>query len=298
MNKIDYNELQLYRNSMLERRLSVSTIAKRLSLLSKYHDYIQSKNLTIYEVTSVDAHEFLLRYSKHKVSTFNSYSAMIKQFHIFLEERNLIKKPCSHLIKFKPDSYPLPRNIPKEDLIKLCQPTAKEMERMDSIITLRNQAIIEFLVSTGVRCAELRNCKLKMLSNDLSECFIITRKRGVNRTVYLGQYAVEALQNYLQKRKLSGSSGNEPLFLSTHKRQLSAGGLKVILEKLSLTRLGYPVSTNVIRHSFATEMLRSAGCLRSVQKLMGHAKITSTVRYCHLDISDMKRAIEQYHPRS
>ncbi len=187
-------------------------------------------------------------------------------------------------------------------MIKLCTPTADEYPLKSK--ALRNQAIVEFMFSTGVRSIELRCAKLKYLSDDLSTCFIATAKRGVPRYVYLGEPAQQALQNYLAIRAIhfeKGLSKSElelPIFTAdlTGTKAMSYQSLKDSITKLSVSRIGMSVNPHMIRHTFATEMLRASGNIRALQILMGHKTIDSTMVYCHLCTEDKIKAIETHHP--
>lgn len=125
----------------------------------------------------------------------------------------------------------------------------------------------------------------------------------MNRFVYLGDPAKEALNDYLTARNiklswLTKKQGEWPLFATRENNHMGNSTLASIIYELGKKRVGAKITPHMIRHTFATEMLRACGCLRSVQLLMGHSPIESTERYCHLDANDRTFAIDNYHPLS
>lgn len=238
-------------------------------------------------------HRFLLTLHHLKPSTYNLWLSHIKGFLRYCEQHNHVKVILPLLMKKREDTL-LPKNISLTMMLALCQPRKNEKTHLQTY--LRNQAIIEFLFSTGVRSIELRQLRVGSLSDDLSRCVIATAKSGVTRTVYLGNPAREALLTYLNSWNIDKRKDKHQYLFTSKDKAMTGTMLYNSVKNLAKKRIGIAVTPHMIRHTFATEMLRATGCLRSVQELMGHVNISNTARYCYLNYHDVLQAINKYHP--
>lgn len=256
----------------------------------------KTRNLRKLRVETVHAFLFTLR--DFETSTYNNYLIHLRQFLTWLERHHQVA-PMSWLLHGKPAEDSLPRNIPLFQMEQICTPAEQEADLPPSRLALRNQAIVEVLFSTGVRNSELRNMRVGHLSADLTECTIATLKGGVNRTVYLGEAAVDALQRYFQSESVERQKdANRYVFPNCYGKQMSAKSLLTIVKAIGIRRCGCPVTPHMFRHTFATEMLRGCHCIRSVQEMLGHKSINTTTRYCHLDFDGQMKAVNAYHPHA
>lgn len=294
-----------YKSHTKKRQLSKKRELQTLRVVRCYLDYLSSINKTPITAKISDVNGYLSQQDHLSSATYNWYASILRVFHRYLYEKDIIKIDLSSCIFNKKTPNILPRNIPLNLMIKLCTPTPQEKAKLSSsVLLMRDQAMIEFLFSTGVRSAELLDAKIKNLSHDLSECLINTKKNGIPRYVYLGKPAQEALKRYLHKRGIvnlrstSKTEQKQYIFQNSRGGRLSYTALNVIIKKCAAERIATHVTPHMFRHTFATEILRSSGCLRSVQKLLGHRNIASTQRYCHLDVKDRMKAIDDFHPRS
>lgn len=272
------------------------------------NDYLQllcDKGVEVTISKAKDVEDYLTTLDYLNPSTYNHYVSVLRDFYHYLYRSKLIAIDWGEHLLYKKAPRLLPRNIPLQLMLQLCTPTAEEEVAIKtSLFAIRDQAIIEFLFSTGVRSAELLDAKLKDLSYDMSQCFIPTKKKGVPRYVYLGAPAREWLSFYLKKRgitaltQLSKDERESNLFLNKYNNGLSYTSLREIVINCAQKRIATKVTPHMFRHTFATEMLRSGGCLRSLQILLGHTSIASTQKYCHLDIKDRATAINDFHPMS
>lgn len=289
------------------KELSVTKENKRLKIrvIIQYLTYLTTIKKTPKTAKARHIEGYLSLFTHLSPSAYNHHVSVLRGFQHYLYQQGITDIDWSEHLIYKKYSRLLPRNIPLNLMIQLCTPTADEIRQLDSsILMLRDQAIIEFLFSTGVRSAELLDTKIKDLSYDWSECFIPTKKKGVPRYVYLGKPAQQALKRYLQQREITDlqtlkkNQHEQPIFLNQQGNRLSYTSLRKIISHTAIKRIGTHVTPHMFRHTFATELLRSSGCLRSVQIMLGHTSIASTQRYCHLDIQDRMKAIDEFHPRS
>ena len=163
-------------------------------------------------------------------------------------------------------------------------------------IGLRDRAIAELLYSAGLRLSELVDMDIADL--DLANGFAtVTGKGRKTRIVPVGSAAHEAIDAWLATRP--SARGDEPLFTSRLGRRLSARSVQLRLKRLGLKTSGNDaVHPHMLRHSFASHLLESSGDLRAVQELLGHANISTTQIYTHLDFQHLAKAYDAAHPRA
>jgi len=182
----------------------------------------------------------------------------------------------------------------------------KEMEKLldkpteNDPLSLRDKAILEFLYATGVRISELINAKRK---NFLSEVKLVRviGKGQKERIIPIGKEAIKATVRYLHevRPQLANENSEDFLFLNRRGRPFSRMGLWKILRKyVNQTGIKKKVSPHTIRHSFATHLLEGGADLRAVQEMLGHADISTTQIYTHLDREYLKQEHRDHHPRS
>lgn len=166
-------------------------------------------------------------------------------------------------------------------------------------IGIRDKAIAELFYSSGLRLAELVSCDL----NDIdlhSGIARVTGKGSKTRIVPVGRKAVQAIQNWVDKRiAWLGSASSSALFISKQKKRLSNRSVQKRLEywgkRIGLNSSLYP---HKFRHSCATHVLESSGDIRAVQELLGHADISTTQVYTHLDFQKLAEVYDRSHPRA
>jgi integrase/recombinase XerD len=166
----------------------------------------------------------------------------------------------------------------------------------------RDRAIMELLYATGCRASELSNLKLEDLHLDEGNCKC-RGKGDKQRIVPLGETAQLAVKDYLQRErpKLVERSPAVPawVILSRRGRRLRREAIWELVKKYAV-RVGVSpdVSPHTMRHSFATHLLAGGADLRQVQELLGHANITTTQIYTHVDASRLQKVHRQFHPRA
>ncbi|MCA9213253.1 MAG: site-specific tyrosine recombinase XerD [Planctomycetales bacterium] len=167
---------------------------------------------------------------------------------------------------------------------------------------IRDRAILELLYATGCRSSELSNLKLEDLHLEEGHC-LCRGKGDKQRIVPLGETAQEAVSEYL-RRERPGLDHRSPIeqpwvILSRRGRRLRREAIWELIKKYAV-RVGVSpqISPHTMRHSFATHLLAGGADLRQVQELLGHANITTTQIYTHVDASKLKKVHKQFHPRA
>ncbi|WP_456403621.1 tyrosine recombinase XerC [Thiolapillus sp.] len=168
----------------------------------------------------------------------------------------------------------------------------------DAPLDLRDQAMMELLYSSGLRLAELVAIDLHDL--DRSDAMLeVTGKGDKTRRLPVGRKALEAIGRWLKVRSELANTGEMALFVSQRGSRLSP---RSVQSRLALRAREQGASQHVhphlLRHSFASHLLESSGDLRAVQELLGHADISTTQIYTHLDFQHLAEVYDQTHPRA
>ena len=286
--------LNSYALELSKNRCKSVTVRYKMTLLGKYTQYLhENYGIDVCHATHKEVIAWLQSRNHLRPRSYNNELGILKAFWRYLREVHDYHLDVA-AYKNKSVQKMLPRNIAQDRMMTLCTP--HERETVHTLTALRDQAIIEYLFSTGVRSVELRTARLAHLSENLEECHIVTAKGGKNRTVYLGKPAREALGAYLARRCMKRINKQDWLFVSRTGKQLDVCAVTRLVKRISLRRLGYEVTPHMCRHTFATEMLRATGCLRSVQIMLGHSRLRNTAIYCALDFSDHCDAMSRFHP--
>src|SRR3954447_18608864 len=165
---------------------------------------------------------------------------------------------------------------------------------------LRDRAMIELLYASGLRISELANARLENFNFE-ERIVRVTGKGNKTRLVPVGRKACEALAAYLSGERpdlVKGRSGSE-IFLSERGTKLTTARIWQIIKKHArrsgLEKNVYP---HLLRHSFATHLLGNGADLRIIQEMLGHADISTTQVYTHVDQQRLKAVHRQFHPRA
>jgi integrase/recombinase XerC len=170
--------------------------------------------------------------------------------------------------------------------------------RSDDRLGVRDQAIMELFYSSGLRLSELLGLDLQDL--DLRDRTVrVLGKGGKTRIVPVGKEARAALERWLGERTALAGVGELAVFVGVNGRRL---GPRIVQRRIAqwarLQGLPEHVHPHMFRHSFASHLLESSGDLRAVQELLGHANISTTQVYTHLDFQHLARIYDAAHPRA
>jgi integrase/recombinase XerC len=163
---------------------------------------------------------------------------------------------------------------------------------------VRDRAIMELFYSSGLRLAELT--ALEVTDLDLRDRTVrVLGKGSRERIVPVGRHAAAALVRYLAERKLLAKPGVATLFLGRNGRRLTSRAVQLRVSTWA-RRAGIVqhVHPHMFRHSCATHVLESSGAIREVQELLGHASISTTAIYTHLNFQHLAKVYEATHPRA
>ena len=162
----------------------------------------------------------------------------------------------------------------------------------------RDKALILFMYSGGLRISEAAEMTLKNMARDFSTARIIG-KGGRERQVFFSDEAKEALLAYLPARKerIKAERPTDRVFISLRGKAISVPGVRWIISKYSeRSGLEKNIHPHSLRHSFATHLVNSGCDVRIVQELLGHASISTTQRYTHVNMENLRKVYNKAHP--
>jgi integrase/recombinase XerC len=186
----------------------------------------------------------------------------------------------------------LPRALDADQMSQLLeQPT-------EGPLGARDQAIMELFYSSGLRLAELVGLDLGAV--DFADRLVrVTGKGRKTRIVPVGSKAVTALQRWLKERTTLAAPGEQAMFVGRNGTRLGARAVQLRLAQIARRqRVPVKLHPHLFRHSFATHLLESSQDLRGVQEMLGHADISTTQVYTHLDFQHLAGVYDQAHPRA
>ncbi len=296
---------QFLRNQKMVHNASKYTIRNYRRSLNLFLETVGDIELTEIDLAKIDdfrdrIFQLKSRNSGTRISraTQNLYLVPVRSFLKFSHKRDLAENLLSpeKIELVKPD----PRNvagISAEELQRL----REFREKKSTQLALRDDAIVEMLFSTGLRISELVALNRENVNLKTREFSVIGKGKKV-RLVFLTVQARDLLEKYLDTRTdnyaplfLNSRFRGNPLEKKGECRRLSRTSIEIMIRdrgrKAGITR---PVTPHVLRHTFATTLLRNGADLRSVQEMLGHANISTTQIYTHVANADLKRIHNEF----
>lgn len=170
----------------------------------------------------------------------------------------------------------------------------------DGLLEQRDHAIFELFYSSGLRLSELVNLDIDML--DFSTGTVtVTGKGNKTRIIPMGSHAINAIQKWLQQRTLIKIDAKNPqaLFVTQQGRRVTPRAVQYRIKQWAIKQgINTNLHPHMLRHSFATHVLQSSQDLRAVQEMLGHANISTTQVYTHLDFQHLATIYDKAHPRA
>lgn len=191
----------------------------------------------------------------------------------------------------------LPEFFSYEEVCDLLDSNAKRTDRLKD----RDQAILELLYASGLRCSEIISLKLENLDFDSRKVRVIG-KGNKERIVPFSEVAKEALQTYigdLRERLVGFNKKERTVFLNAKGKPLSEKGLEYIVKEAALkSGFSLKIHPHMLRHSFATELLNNGTDLRIIQEFLGHESVSTTAIYTHVTYEDLKKTYDRCFPET
>jgi len=284
----------------VERGLAKNTLSAYTRDLEQYVEFLKGRKVNDSNgITREHITSYMMDLKKHGMSATSicRHLAAMKMFHRFLVRENLAKEDPTTLV----DTPKLFKRIPEvltqkeiELILDVALKKAKDKRYK------RDYVMIELFYASGMRVSELVD--LKTTSINLEVGFVRAVGKGSKeRIIPIGMKAREALAYYCEKvrPKLLKTAQTDTLFLSQQNKKLSRQSLwKIIKECARLAGIKKNIKPHTLRHTFATHLLEHGADLRSVQEMLGHADISTTQIYTHVDRERLKKVHKEFHPRA
>lgn len=277
----------------VEKNASPHTLTNYLIDLKEFNGSIKQKLLE--DITHVDVRLFLARLKERNFSkrSVARKMACLRSFFRFLCREGYVKtNPASGLQTPKIEKK-LPLFLDTDEVVRLI-----ESPDLSDVYGLRDRAILEALYSSGIRVSELVGLN-KDNVDFIGAVLKVYGKGKKERLAPIGDKALRAMRNYLNKIETEKTMDNKAFFLNKSGRRMSDRAVRRVIDKyIRKTSLNENISPHSLRHSFATHLLDRGADLRSVQELLGHANLSTTQIYTHVTTERLKSVYEKVHPRA
>lgn len=282
-----------------EKGLSFNTQQAYQRDLSQFLEYCSLKKWKPTEIELNQLREYLAHLRKKEIGarTLARKTSALKQFYKFLLRENRMQKDPAELLLVQVKQKRLPKHLSVDEIFRVISIAKGESEQ-----EVRDRALLELWYATGARISEMVNLCVSDLDFD-SKTLKLMGKGNRQRLVPVGEVAAHWCQKYRNLRhewiRRADLEETELFFLTVRGKKLTRQNVWKIVrtysQKAGIKRKVWP---HMIRHSFATHILRNGADLRAVQELLGHRSISTTEVYTHLDVENLKVMQSKYHPRS
>jgi len=288
-----------------ERNVSPHTLRNYLSDLAQFQQFLIERELALGAGGKVDARKvdihvvraFLaaLTQDRKKSSIGRKLAALKGFFRYLLTTHKISKNPLLTMHSPKQEK-PLPAFLSVDDVFQLLGAI-----QVKTPLDARDRAALEVFYSSGLRVSELVGLDWADIDFQLGILRVVG-KGSKERIVPVGEIALQALRDYAvaqQKKWQVACKGETPVFLNNRGRRITTRSMARVVEKhLKQAGLAVKMGPHGLRHSFATHLLNSGADLRSIQELLGHASLSTTQRYTHVNLDQLTAVYDKAHPRA
>jgi integrase/recombinase XerC len=278
-----------------ERRLSPNTIKAYQRDLSVLAQWCESRNIRSPGELN-ESHVREIAAAAHRrgqsSSSIQRLLSAIRSFFQYLVRNGLLEINPAKDVHAPKGARRLPQVLDVDQVSHLLNIPS------DDSLAMRDRAILELFYSSGLRVSEL--AALDLHDIDLTDRSVrVTGKGNKQRVVPVGRMAREAISHWLKVRSELSRTDQSAVFVARTGKRLSVRSIQSRLDHWA-RRLGLDqhVHPHMLRHSFASHMLEASGDLRAVQELLGHADISTTQVYTHLDFEHLAKVYDEAHPRA
>jgi integrase/recombinase XerD len=304
MARLDHRLIERFLEMMAaERGASANTLAAYRRDLDAYAAEIGAKGRDFKSLGPDDIRGHLAGLAARGMATSTAARKLsaIRQFHRFLHGDGLAADNPATAIDSPRAGRPLPKMITEEEVGQLLAAARARLARAKGkalVKAWRALCLVELLYATGLRVTELVGLTVQAVTAERD--FILVRgKGGRERLIPVSEAARQVLTGYLKVRGEAGDAGSKWLFPSSGAaghltRQHFALDLKALAREAGLDAAR--VSPHVLRHGFASHLLAGGADLRAVQQMLGHADISTTQIYTHVQSERLREVVEAHHP--
>jgi len=280
----------------LECGLSGETVTAYQCDLREFWNSLVEADVEASEITYEDVQRHLMQLHERglKLSSIVRHFSTVKVFLRFLNNERILRRDLTTMME-SPKRWRTIPNVIRYDQVKalLHAPDLRDE------FFLRDRALLELLYATGMRVSEIVNLYLDNINLKLGYLRCMGKGRK-ERIIPIGSHAIDAMKHYYEdlRLKLLGEHHTSAIFLSRTGRPLDRTNIWRLVRKYAVVAgIEYKVSPHTLRHCFATHLLHGGADLRVVQELLGHADVTTTQIYTHVNETQLQRIHEKCHPR-
>lgn len=278
-----------------EKRVSPHTISNYQRDLYKLRDYCAEQQLEKWNTLrdhNIRGFVGRLRRNDLGARTIQRTLSSVRSFYRYLLREGEVEINPASSVSAPKQSRPLPNVLDVDQMNQLLN-----IDK-DNPLDVRDWAIMELTYSSGLRLSEI--VSLDLINIDFKDRTVrVTGKGGKTRVLPIGRLAIEALQSWLKVRSNLTAADENAVFLSNRGKRISQRAIQLRMKEWGIKQgLDSNVHPHMLRHSFASHMLESSGDLRAVQELLGHADISTTQIYTHVDFQHLAAVYDKAHPRA
>jgi integrase/recombinase XerD len=285
-----------------DRGLSAATASAYTSDVRQLAAFLEDgrKLCGLSDIQPSDLREFIyqLKDTGQAAASIRRRISSLRSYFGFLQVESLIDSDPSELLEGPASGRRLPLVLTGQEIGRLlAAPSGNDA------LALRDRAILELMYATGVRISELVNLRLRDLDPD-ERLIRVLGKGSKERIVPFGSAALSALSDYLREARprlasAANGVGEGRVFLSRRGRPLSRKGVwQIVRRRVAAAGIQKRVTPHTLRHTFATHLLRGGADVAAVQEMLGHADISTTQIYTHLDRAYLAEVHQRCHPRA
>ena len=280
----------------IECGLAGSTVTAYQRDLGGFWDHLEAREVEPGDISIDDVQKYLIELPRRglALSSIARHLASIKVLLRYLFAERILRRDIASLIESPKRWQTIPDTVRYSQVEALLSAPVSTDE-----FYLRDRALLELLFATGMRVSEATELNLDQINLTLGYVRCMGKGRK-ERLIPVGRAAIKAVQSYLEllRPRLLGERNEAALFLSRTGRPLDRTNVWRLVRKYAMVAgIKHRLSPHTLRHSFATQLLAGGADLRIVQELLGHANVTTTQIYTHVDETQLKQVHRQYHPR-
>lgn len=282
-----------------EKNASPHTITAYRKDIEDYFAFLAKRQIAAEKADHLLIRRYMMELQKNGISKNSMARKMssLRSYYRYLVRENVIEDNPLTLVSTPKETKKLPKFVHYEDL--------KELFELpdNSPAGLRDRAMMELLYGSGLRVSEMCSLKLNQFIFPIRSVKVMGKGKK-ERLVPLGDYALKAIREYLEKGRPSlvkaENEDEQGVFLNQRNgHPITDRAVRDVLNKY-VTRLSktLKISPHMLRHSFATHMLENGADIRIIQELLGHERLSTTQIYTHITKSHMMEIYKEAHPRS
>lgn len=278
-----------------ERQLSPNTLSSYSRDLERIQNWCAEQNLQTWNrLTPHQVRAYISQRHRSGISGKSlqrELSSLRNLFKYLLREGEVENNPAQG-IRAPKTVRKLPPTLDADQLCALLETTSEDP------LEIRDLAMIELFYSSGLRLSELVSINMGDIDRE-DATLEVTGKGNKSRRVPVGRKALEALQAWVKVRHLLAQAVEPALFVSKRGTRIHPRTIEQRLKRWAIKQgADRNIHPHMLRHSFASHLLESSGDLRAVQELLGHADISTTQIYTHLDFQHLAQVYDSAHPRA